>query len=415
MMTEKARQMGMRNTFFHNASGLPDPLQISTASDLAILGRRLAYDFPQYFHYFASPGFTYRGTTYQTHDNLIGRYEGADGIKTGYTEASGFNLVSSVVRGRTHVIAVVMGGRTARRRDREMMNLLDDTFSQIQGNPTLVASTNVPWHGAAQSNSTVIASFDVAGSAPRVTAPQTGDAEDEDAAENRPDNDLQQGAPETQVAQNEVAPAPVPVPATPAPQFHAPPPPPQAPQPQPRSAPPKAQVADAHVPVPTPRPKHEPAKAPVMLAAVQPPKPTPKPVIGEGDYDDQAATTRKLTAQDWTIQIGAFADSTIARAQLASYAERSMDILGQATRIIVPFKGVDGQMLFRARFGPFVEREAREVCARLTERGQTCFAAMATRSDSTSSTGGRNNENPGNRRRRAAHRHGGAASIGQGL
>jgi D-alanyl-D-alanine carboxypeptidase len=381
MMTEKARQLGMRNTFFHNASGLPDPLQISTASDLAILGRRLAYDFPQYFHYFASPGFTYRGTTYQTHDNLIGRYDGADGIKTGYTEASGFNLVSSVVRGRTHIVAVVMGGRTARRRDREMMNLLDDAFSQIQANPMLVASTNVPWHGAAQSNSTVIASFDVAGAVPRVTAPQTADAEDEDAAENRPDNDAQQGAPETQVAQNEVAPAPVPVPAT---QFRAPPPPPPPPPPQqqasqPHSAPPATEVANAHVPLPTPRPKHEPAKAPVMLASLQTPKPTPKPVIGEGDYDDQAATTRKLTAQDWTIQIGAFADSTIARAQLATYAERSMDILGQATRIIVPFKGVDGQTLFRARFGPFVEREAREVCARLTERGQTCFAAMATR------------------------------------
>jgi D-alanyl-D-alanine carboxypeptidase len=387
MMTEKARQLGMRNTFFHNASGLPDPLQISTASDLAILGRHLAYDFPQYFHYFASPGFTYRGVTYPTHDNLIGRYEGADGIKTGYTEASGFNLVSSVVRGKTHVIAVVMGGRTARRRDREMMNLLDNAFSMIQANPTLVASATVPWHGGVQSAPAVINTFDVAGGPPRA-APQFGnDAEDEDAAEARPDTDLQQGG--AQLAQNEIAAAPVPVPATPAPQFR-PAPPPVAPpviqqltpQPQARPAPPPPQqvaAANIHVPIPTPRPKHEPAKAPVVLAAYQPPKPTPKPIIGEGDYDDQAATTRRLTAQDWTIQIGAFADSSIARAQLASYAERSMDILGQATRIIVPFKGVDGQTLFRARFGPFVEREAREVCARLTERGQTCFAALATR------------------------------------
>jgi D-alanyl-D-alanine carboxypeptidase len=386
MMTEKARQMGMRNTFFHNASGLPDPLQISTASDLAILGRHLAYDFPQYFHYFASPGFTYRGVTYPTHDNLIGRYEGADGIKTGYTGASGFNLVSSVVRGRTHVIAVVMGGRTARRRDREMMDLLDSTFAQIQANPTMVASATVPWHGGAQSAPAVINTFDVAGGPPRL-APQLGvDAEDEDAAEARPDADLQQTAPGAQVAQNEIAPAPVPVPATPTPAFHPAPPPPvvvqqqPVPLPQPKPTPPPQQVAaNIHIPVPTPRPKHEPAKAPLLLAAYQPPKPSPKPVIGEGDYDDQAANTRKLTAQDWTIQIGAFADSSIARTQLASYAEHSMDILGQATRIIVPFKGVDGQTLFRARFGPFVEREAREVCARLTERGQTCFAAMATR------------------------------------
>ena len=397
MMTEKARQFGMRNTFFHNASGLPDPLQISTASDLAVLGRHLAYDFPQYFHYFASPGFTYRGVTYPTHDNLIGRYEGADGIKTGYTGASGFNLVSSVVRGRTHVIAVVMGGRTARRRDREMMDLLDATFAQIQANPAMVASANVPWHGSAPSAPAVINTFDVAGGPPRM-APDLGSGEDEDAAETRPDTDLQQ-APAGNgqvVATNEIAPAPVPVPATPAPQFHpapqAPPPPPapviqQRPQavvqqqpvpvPQPKPAPPPQQVAaNLHIPIPTPRPKHEPVKAPVLVATYVPPKPSPKPVIGEGDYDDQAATQRKLTAHDWTIQIGAYADSGIARTQLASYAERSMDILGQATRIIVPFKGIDGQMLFRARFGPFAEREAREVCERLTERGQTCFAVL---------------------------------------
>jgi D-alanyl-D-alanine carboxypeptidase len=370
MMTAKSRQLGMRDTNFHNASGLPDPLQISTASDLAILGRHLAYDFPQYFHYFAAPGFTYRGVSYQTHDNLIGRYDGADGIKTGFTEASGFNLVSSVVRGRNHVIGVVMGGRTARRRDQEMMNLLDATFAQIQVNPMLVASATVPWKNAmAQNNSTVVAGFDLTPpSAHGAQPPPTvvADAEDEDAAETRPDNDL---------AQNEIAPAPVPMPATaPAPpqqQFH--------PLPQPPKAAPPAAMASS-LPIPTPKPKTQ-AKPPVMVASYQPPKPKPsaKPEIGEGDYDDQAATMRKLTAQDWTIQIGAFADSTQARTQLASYAEHSMDILGQAARIIVPFRGVDGQTLFRARFGPFVEREAREVCARLTERGQTCFAAMATR------------------------------------
>ena len=109
MMTDKARQLGMKETNYHNASGLPDPLQITTASDLAVLARHLAYDFPQYFSYFGLSGFNYKGAWYPTHDNLIGRYQGADGIKTGYTGASGFNLVSSVTRGTTHVIGVVMG------------------------------------------------------------------------------------------------------------------------------------------------------------------------------------------------------------------------------------------------------------------------------------------------------------------
>ena len=75
----------MRETYYHNASGLPDPLQITTATDLAVLARHLAYDFPQYFPYFALPGFNYKGVYYPTHDNLIGRYPGADGIKTGFT------------------------------------------------------------------------------------------------------------------------------------------------------------------------------------------------------------------------------------------------------------------------------------------------------------------------------------------
>ncbi|MEI9932398.1 MAG: SPOR domain-containing protein [Rhizomicrobium sp.] len=105
-----------------------------------------------------------------------------------------------------------------------------------------------------------------------------------------------------------------------------------------------------------------------------------QPEIGEGDYSgDVNLDTPKLSAADWTIQIGAYADQTQARTELASYAQRSMDVLGQAARIVVPFKSVDGHTLFRARFGPFAERQARDVCARLTERGQTCFAAIGAR------------------------------------
>ncbi len=122
----------------------------------------------------------------------------------------------------------------------------------------------------------------------------------------------------------------------------------------------------------------------MQVAAYHPDiKPTPRPTlrheIGEGDISDDPifSSVAKLTPHDWTIQIGAFTDIKIARTQLASYAEKSMDVLGQAARIVIPFQGVDGHTLYRARFGPFVEREAREVCSRLTERGQTCFAAIA--------------------------------------
>lgn len=152
LMTAKARAIGMRNTFYHNASGLPDPLQITTASDLTILARHLAYDFPEYYPYFATPSFSYHGVTYYTHDNLLGRFQGTDGIKTGYTNASGFNLVSSVVRDGAHVIGVVMGGDTARQRDDEMVRLLSATFVRVHANPSLVAHGDVPWKSPSLAN-----------------------------------------------------------------------------------------------------------------------------------------------------------------------------------------------------------------------------------------------------------------------
>lgn len=145
LMTAKARALGMRNTFYHNASGLPDALQVTTADDLALLARRLAYDFPQYYPYFATPSFGYRGMTYYTHDNLLYRFKGTDGIKTGYTNASGFNLVSSVVRDGAHVIGVVMGGNTARQRDDEMVRLLASTFGRVHANPSLLEHGVIPW------------------------------------------------------------------------------------------------------------------------------------------------------------------------------------------------------------------------------------------------------------------------------
>jgi len=145
LMTAKARAIGMRNTFYHNASGLPDVLQVTTADDLALLARRLAYDFPQYYPYFATPSFSYHGMTYYTHENLLYRFKGTDGIKTGFTNASGFNLVSSVVRDGAHVIGVVMGGNTALQRDNEMVRLLAATFVRVHADPSLVEHGVIPW------------------------------------------------------------------------------------------------------------------------------------------------------------------------------------------------------------------------------------------------------------------------------
>ncbi|MEQ9449780.1 MAG: D-alanyl-D-alanine carboxypeptidase family protein, partial [Rhodospirillaceae bacterium] len=103
-MTQKARTLGMTKTDFRNASGLPNRRQKSTARDMAKLGLRIQRDFPQYYHFFRTTKFTYKGRTYGNHNNLLRRYSGTDGIKTGYTRASGFNLVSSVHQDGRHLI-----------------------------------------------------------------------------------------------------------------------------------------------------------------------------------------------------------------------------------------------------------------------------------------------------------------------
>jgi len=124
LMTQKARQLGMRQTVFRNASGLPDPAQVTTARDIAQLALRLRDHFPNHYHQFRTPVFRYKGRRYRNHYSLLRRFPGVDGIKTGYTRASGFNLASSVRRHNRNVVAVVLGGKTARARNATMRRLL---------------------------------------------------------------------------------------------------------------------------------------------------------------------------------------------------------------------------------------------------------------------------------------------------
>ena len=138
MMTRRARALGMKNTIFKNASGLPHRRQLSTAEDMAILARSMLYQHRKMYHYFSHATFTYRGRTYRSHNQLMKRYEGMDGIKTGYIRASGFNLVASAKRNGQRVIAVVFGGKTAKLRDRQMERLLNRGFAKL--NKLVIAS-----------------------------------------------------------------------------------------------------------------------------------------------------------------------------------------------------------------------------------------------------------------------------------
>jgi D-alanyl-D-alanine carboxypeptidase len=130
-MTAKARELGMERTIFTNASGLPDKGQVSTAWDLALLSRRVITDFPQFYPYFRTQSFYWGGRSFEGHNNLMKFFDGADGLKTGYTRMSGFNLASSAARKGTRLIGIVMGGRSARDRDIQTAELLESEFSKL--------------------------------------------------------------------------------------------------------------------------------------------------------------------------------------------------------------------------------------------------------------------------------------------
>ncbi|MDP2700097.1 D-alanyl-D-alanine carboxypeptidase [Thalassospira sp.] len=132
MMTAKARAIGMNSTTFRNASGLPDRGQMTTARDMIRLGVALRENFGDYYHYFSTAKFTYANRTYGNHNNLLASYYGTDGIKTGYINASGFNLLASVNRNDKRLIGVVFGGRTARSRDDQMKKLLDQAYLDLK-------------------------------------------------------------------------------------------------------------------------------------------------------------------------------------------------------------------------------------------------------------------------------------------
>ena len=141
MMTRKARMLGMSKTIYRNASGLPDDEQVTSARDQSTLGRAIQDRFPRYYRYFSTASFTFRGHSIANHNHLLGTVEGVDGIKTGYTRASGFNLVTSMRRGNRHLIGVVMGGRSGSSRDAIMRNLLAENLEKASTKRTVAAIT----------------------------------------------------------------------------------------------------------------------------------------------------------------------------------------------------------------------------------------------------------------------------------
>jgi len=173
LMTRKAQTLGMTNTVYVNAACLPADAQITTAREQALLGRAIQERFPDYYRYFALPSFQYRGMSIGNHNALLRQMEGVDGIKTGYTEASGYNLVSSIRREGRHLVAVVLGGRSTGARDSRMRQLIQDYIHRASPTRSAPAAVEVVEPAAAVPSKTALP-LPPSGNEPPNAIPATG-------------------------------------------------------------------------------------------------------------------------------------------------------------------------------------------------------------------------------------------------
>ena len=321
-MTRVARSIGMSRSTFYNASGLPNPKQYTTARDMATLGLRLMRDYPQYYPYFRTTSFKYRGQIIKSHNRLVGRFSGTDGIKTGYTNASGYNLVTSTRRGDKRLVGVVLGGRSTASRNTYMMVMLEKMFVKASNGSTVAA--------LAGSSKGVINPLAVAASKPAkaeilTTTPIVN--VDEMAAASA---QASQGAVESGSEEDVVETA--------------------------STGEPKVLQADL---APAAGLFTKKKKAPEKL-----------PFAVKSAASEPSKLTEEL-AQSWNIQIGAFPNKGDAQAKLTSLRGGKVQELAGKPAFTVAIKS-GSKVLYRARFAGFDEASAKQVCARIAKLGDKC-------------------------------------------
>ncbi|SRR5579871_634153 len=408
MMTLKARALGMSRTVYRNASGLPNDEQVTTARDQALLGRAIQERFPRYYRYFATPSFTYHGQTMRNHNQLLGHVEGMDGIKTGYTQASGFNLVASVRRDNRHIVSVVLGGTSAGARDARMRSLIEEYILAAAPQKTLVASVTSSRPGAARSeearasetrspDNTVAsrtrgldsrpaaapsarATYSVAsyGQSPTWPAPSTPASPASGVV--TPSPAASEQATTTAAAPTGVVSAPPAAPATDpikpiqvktvkvkmAPtQMAALAPPPAAPAP-PQAAPaavvPQASVAE--------EPRRDPVRD--LIAETIRETTPPQSALAPAGLPKVAASSAQSSHSGWMIQVGAFDDEREARERIAAVQAKAGQILKHAN----PFTEIvtmGDKKLYRARFAGIEKDQAEAICRQLKRNDIACM------------------------------------------
>jgi D-alanyl-D-alanine carboxypeptidase len=353
MMTRKAHALGMSNTIYRNASGLPNDEQVTTARDLTILGRSLEERFPRYFRYFSTAQFDFDGEIIGNHNHLLGRIDGVDGIKTGYTRASGFNLLTSVHRDGRSLLAVVMGGRSAVGRDRIMANLIGDHIAEASTTRTAVADAS-PAETSAPADEPVMAPPTRA--RPAVIAQAKLDRASAATRAANAAGEGDDGAGDEEVATLE--------PAL------------KAPAPAPRAAQPTAAELGLLKSPAKPSKKIQ-ARLAAASTLVMPPDRSQKPT-----EDDRGATrasakgddTDDDTARGVMIQIGAPDNLAKANALLSRARERNRLTLASAKPVTEKVRKGDAT-LYRARFAGLDSTSAEAACRSLKRTGFSCFTA----------------------------------------
>jgi D-alanyl-D-alanine carboxypeptidase len=412
LMTRKAHALGMTRTVYVNASGLPADEQLTTARDQALLGRAIQERFPIYYRYFATTVFRYHGRAMRNHNHLLGKVSGVDGIKTGYTHSSGFNLVTSVRRGNRHIVAVVLGGTSSGARDARMRGLIEENIQEASTRrtaPTVAEATETnvgrgkqrapeAQRSLASDHSTTVR-LEPAAAPP----PKPGSA---DPIQPIPVKTINVRAGSTQTAA--LGPLVVPAPqSTVPPQWAArshPPAPAAPPAPAPAVAQPAAPpvAAPAAEPAPLPPPAPRPGvlgTLPVRSAALAPvpeTPPAPPPAIRPAaaaslvargasppaEHDAEPVATvpadthgaRGAQARgEWMIQVGAFPEEGQARERLRSAQSMAHSMLGNAEGFTEKvMKG--SKELYRARFAGLDKESAEAACHYFKRNDIACMA-----------------------------------------
>ena len=336
MMTAKARALGMSRTNFANASGLPDADQVTTARDLTILARAIQDRFPRYYRYFQTRSFAFRGRTIGNHNRLLGTVEGVDGIKTGYTRDSGFNLMTAAKLDDRQIVAIVLGGKSGASRDRIMADLVRTTFPRAyagvrQAPPTVEVAERARPAVVADGASRTRTQFASADDDEVETTSSTSRDQPLDIVPNRSTLTPGSGRVGNQIL-------------------------------------PKAAQAYA-ASTPAPAFPGAVAKSDARLASVEGPAAradAPKPMGGQ-----------RVVPTTWVIQLGAMDDENKAKSMLSEARARAGSSLSKAAPYTVKVEH-GGATLYRARFSGFSEQDAaQDACSALKRNGFSCFATRS--------------------------------------